>query len=99
MIKSEIKKGLRMNKKEITEKVIYAIKESLNTQDIDIDLSTNLVEDLDMDSVDGITLIIDLEEELDIKIKDEEFAKFTTVESVVDYLENELKKRDDLCNE
>ncbi|RUM68825.1 MAG: acyl carrier protein [Sulfurovum sp.] len=80
-----------MTRIEITEKVYKAIRETLNVEDLELDLSSRLIEDLEMDSVDGITLIMDLEELYDISIEDEEFANFTTVESIVDYIETLLQ--------
>ena len=77
-----------MNRDEIIGKIYEVIRETLNTKDLKIDLNSNIVEDLEMDSVDGITLIMDLEELFNISIADEEFANFSTVGYIVDYVEN-----------
>ena len=77
-----------MNREEIIDKIYELIRETLNSKDLEIDLNSNIIEDLEMDSVDGITLIMDLEELFGITIEDEEFANFTTVSYIVDYVEN-----------
>lgn len=81
-----------MTREEITIEVYNAIKETLNKQDVVLELSSHIVDDLEMDSVDGITLIMDLEEVWNIHIEDEEFGNFTTIESVVNYIDDALKK-------
>jgi len=90
-------KVMRINREEITDKVYTAIRETLNVQDLELEMQTNILEDLSMDSVDGITLIMDLEEMCEISIEDEEFANFVTIESIVDYIENALKNKE-LCD-
>lgn len=86
-----------MEREEITKKVYTAIRETLNVQDLALGMQTNILEDLDMDSVDGITLIMDLEEMCEISIEDEEFANFVTIESIVNYVEEALKSKQ-LCD-
>lgn len=86
-----------MGREEITNKVYTAIKETLNVDDLELGMHTNIIEDLGMDSVDGITLIMDLEELCGISIEDEEFAHFATIESIVNYIEDALKSQQ-LCD-
>jgi len=47
---------------------------------------TNLVDDLQADSIKIMELILDMEDEFDIEVSDEEAEKITTVGQVVDYL-------------
>lgn len=46
----------------------------------------HLINDLGADSIDLMELIIDLELSFNIKIPDEEAESFTTVESIIEYL-------------
>ena len=45
-------------------------------------------EDLGADSLDTVELVMALEEEFDIEIPDEEAEKITTVQSAIDYVQN-----------
>ena len=45
-----------------------------------------LVEDLDLDSIDGVTIVVRLESRLHVQISDEEIQKMTTVGDIVDAL-------------
>ena len=47
-----------------------------------------IVEDLGADSLDTVELVMALEEEFDIEIPDEEAEKITTVQSAIDYVQN-----------
>ena len=48
----------------------------------------SFVEDLGADSLDTVELVMALEEEFDIEIPDEEAEKITTVQSAIDYVQN-----------
>ena len=45
-------------------------------------------ESLGMDSLDAIECIMAIEDEFDLEIPDEEAEKITTVQSAIDYVEN-----------
>lgn len=49
-----------------------------------------LVEELGGDSLDRVELVMALEDEFDIEIPDEELDKFTTVQSVVEYMQSKI---------
>ena len=49
---------------------------------------SSFVEDLGADSLDTVELVMALEEEFDIEIPDEEAEKITTVQSAIDYVQN-----------
>jgi len=51
-------------------------------------VKTSFVEDLGADSLDTVELVMALEEEFDIEIPDEEAEKITTVQSAIDYVQN-----------
>ena len=45
-----------------------------------------LVEDLDLDSIDGVTIVVRLETQLHVSMSDEEIQKMATVGDIVDAL-------------
>jgi acyl carrier protein len=45
-----------------------------------------LVEDLDLDSIDGVTIVVRLEARLHVSMSDEEIQKMATVGDIVDAL-------------
>lgn len=54
----------------------------------EITLETNFKDDLNADSLDIVELIMELEEEFDIKVDEQLTEGFLTVKDVVDYIEN-----------
>jgi len=75
---------------EIIKNVIKTIKECLNKSELNITLSSNLLDDLKVDSIDAICFIMDLEEIYNITIEDEIIESFTTVESVVSLIQEKI---------
>ncbi len=69
------------------EKVRDIMVENLGLAPEDISLTSQLQDDLDIDSLDAVELALEIEQALDIKIPDEELDKMTTVEDIVVYLE------------
>ena len=60
--------------------------------DVDkIDMDTDLVRDLGVDSVDTVELIMAVEENYDITISDTEAAELKTVGDVVEFIEENLE--------
>lgn len=45
-----------------------------------------LVDDLDLDSIDGVAIVVHLEAELPVEISDEEIRRMATVGDIVDAL-------------
>lgn len=72
----------------IEERVKKIIVEQLGVKEEDVKLEASFVEDLGADSLDTVELVMALEEEFDIEIPDEEAEKITTVQSAVDYVQN-----------
>ena len=48
---------------------------------------TNLMKDLEADSLDAVEIIMAIESQFDIEIPDEEAEKFQTVEDLVEYVD------------
>lgn len=74
----------------IIENVFNTIKECLNEKDINIELVSLLADDLDMDSSDAICLIMELEDIYNIVIEDEIIESLTTVESIVNLIQEKI---------
>lgn len=66
------------------EKLQQIIAEVLNVDTEEISLSTTFVDDLGADSLDVFQIIMGLEEEFDIEIKQEEAEKIVTVGDAVE---------------
>ena len=72
----------------IAERVKKIIVEQLGVKEEDVKPEASFVEDLGADSLDTVELVMALEEEFDIEIPDEEAEKITTVQSAIDYVQN-----------
>ena len=72
----------------IEERVKKIIVEQLGVKVEDVKPEASFVEDLGADSLDTVELVMALEEEFDIEIPDEEAEKITTVQSAIDYVQN-----------
>ena len=66
--------------------------EQLSIDESVIKMDTNLMKDLEADSLDAVEIIMALEEEYDIEIPDEEAEKFQTVDDIVKYVEDHMSK-------
>lgn len=53
----------------------------------ELDMDTNLMNDLEADSLDAVEIIMAMESEFDIEIPDEDAEKFLTIRDMVEYLE------------
>jgi acyl carrier protein len=63
------------------------IVEQLSVEPSMVTEDTNLMKDLEADSLDAVEIIMAIEEQFDIEIPDDEAEKFQTVEDLVDYVE------------
>ena len=72
----------------IEERVKKINVEQLGVKEEDVKPEASVVEDLGADSLDTVELVMALEEEFDIEIPDEEAEKITTVQSAIDYVQN-----------
>jgi len=80
------------NRDDILSKVKEITSEQLGVDESQITPEAKFVDDLGADSLDTVELVMALEEEFDLEISDEEAEKLTTVEKVVDYIEDHLDK-------
>lgn len=70
----------------VFETVRGIIASQLNIDEERIELDTNLMKDLEADSIDAVEIIMAIEEEYDLEISDEEAEKFQKVVDIVDYI-------------
>ena len=72
----------------IFDKVREIIAEQLDVDTEEITLDTNLIKDLEADSLDAVEIIMALEDEYDIEIPDEVAEEFATVGDIVKCVED-----------
>lgn len=73
------------------EKVADIIREQLGLDDdVVIEKTTSLMNDLEADSLDAVEIIMALEEEFDIEIPDEDAEGFKNIGDIVAYIEQQL---------
>ncbi len=68
------------------ENVRDIIVETLSCDAEDVKLETNLVEDLEADSLEVVELSMALQEKLGVGIEDEDLEKIHTVQDILDYI-------------
>lgn len=81
-----------MLREDIIKKVKEITSEQLGVDESQIAPEAKFVDDLGADSLDTVELVMALEEEFDLEISDEEAEKLTTVQKVMDYIEDRLEK-------
>lgn len=69
------------------DKIRAIIMEQLNVGESMVTMDTNMMKDLEADSLDAVEIIMAIEEEFDIEIPDEEAEKFQLVGDLVRYVE------------
>ena len=69
------------------DKIKGIIAEQLGVEEDAISMETNLMKDLEADSLDAVEIIMAIEDEFDIEIPDEDAEKFQTVADIVSYVE------------
>lgn len=80
-----------MNKSDIFEKVKDIIAENLSVDDPDrITPETSLTKDLEADSLYVVEVIMAIEDEFGIEIPDEDAEQFSSVEDIVNFVEENI---------
>ena len=70
-------------KEEIIKIIAEVPEESIN-------LKTNLIADLDLESLDLVTLVSEIENKYQLEIPDKEIKKIQTVEDIVNFLSSHV---------
>ncbi|AXI24245.1 acyl carrier protein [Cardinium endosymbiont of Sogatella furcifera] len=82
-----------MNREDIMAKVAAIVVDKLNVSAQEVLPTAHFANNLGADSLDQVELVMELEKEFKVDIKDDEATHLQTVGSVVDYLEETLVKR------
>ena len=73
------------------ERVRKVLVEQLDVSEDQVTMQAAIIDDLGADSLDVVEIIMGLEEEFDIEIPDEEAEKLTTVQKIVEYVDEKAK--------
>ena len=73
------------------DKIQDIIVEQLGVAPEMVTMETNLIKDLEADSLDAVEIILAIEEEFEIEISDEEAETIQTVQDLVNYVEAKTK--------
>jgi acyl carrier protein len=71
----------------VFEKVRELLADQLEIDPMEIDMDTDILDDLGADSLDVVELVMSLEEEFGIVITDEHAGELRTVRQLVDFVE------------
>lgn len=74
----------------IFEKIREIVVEQLGVNEEDVKLETRFIEDLEADSLDLFQVIMEIEEEFDVKVEDTENIK--TVKDAVEFIKSATEK-------
>ncbi|HID16046.1 MAG TPA: acyl carrier protein [Candidatus Atribacteria bacterium] len=81
-----------MDRSKLLEQVVDVIADTLSVKKEAINEDTNLVDDIQVDSLDMVDLVLAIEQEFGIEIKDEDITPdIKTIKDVVELLEKYLK--------
>lgn len=72
------------------EEIIKIIAGVTEVPEESINLKTNLIADLDLESLDLVTLVSEIENKYQIEIPDKEIKKIQTVEDIVNFLSSHV---------
>lgn len=72
------------------EEIIKIIAEVAEVPEESINLKTNLIADLDLESLDLVTLVSEIENKYQLEIPDKEIKKIQTVEDIVNFLSSHV---------
>ena len=75
----------------VFEKIRDIIVEQLAVDESMVTMETNLMKDLEADSLDAVEIIMGIEEEFEIEIPDEEAEKIQLVGDLVKFVEEQIQ--------
>ena len=74
----------------VDEKIIDIIKSATDLEDIDLD--SNLMDDLELSSLEIFTMFSDIEDAFEIKIPTEEIETISSIEDIVRIVEGKIEE-------
>ncbi|MFN2425171.1 MAG: acyl carrier protein [Candidatus Binatia bacterium] len=75
-----------MTPDDLLERVRSILVTEFELEPAQVSPGARLVEDLDLDSIDGVTIVVRLEAQLEVSLTDEEIQDMATVGDIVDAL-------------
>ena len=75
----------------VFEEVKEILVDQLDINADDIELSSNLIDDLGADSLDAIDIVMTIEDQYSIEVPDEMIKSMKTVEDIVSFIESNLE--------
>ena len=78
----------------VFEKIRDIIVDQLKLEETMVTMDTNLMKDLEADSLDAVEIIMGIEEEFDLEIPDEEAETFQLVGAIDKYVEESAEDID-----
>jgi len=72
----------------VNERVKSLVAEQLGIGIDEINNESSFIDDLGADSLDTVELVMAIEEEFDVEISDEQAENISTVQSAIDYINN-----------
>lgn len=76
----------------VFEKIKEIIVDQLGVEEDMITMDTNMMKDLEADSLDAVEIILGVEDEFEIEIPDDVAEKFETVGDLVSYVDDNMDK-------
>lgn len=64
--------------------------DQLDINEDDIEMKSNLIDDLGADSLDAIDIVMTIEDQYSIEVPDDVIKNIKTVEDIVTYIENNI---------
>ncbi|MEY8369550.1 acyl carrier protein [Anaerovoracaceae bacterium 42-11] len=74
------------------DKIRAIIMDQLDVEESMVTMDTNMMKDLEADSLDAVEIIMAIEDEFDIEIADEDAEKFQLVGDLVRYVEENCEQ-------
>lgn len=71
----------------VFDKVVEIIADTLSVDSSKITKDTNLLEDLQADSLNAVEVMLELEDEFDIEFEDLDIEQFSTVDKIVELIQ------------
>ena len=81
-----------MDRKELEKKVTELVAMQISWHAEDIASTMDFINDLHFDSLDAVEIVMSIEDEFGITVKNDDAASLTTVKLVADYLENSVEE-------
>lgn len=75
----------------VKEKVMEILAEELGLELDEINMDSNLQDDLGADSLAVVEVVMAFEDEFDIKIPEEDTTKLMTVKDIIEYLDSKVE--------